>query len=92
MSLTAEDVASIVSAVIEALDERRSMTLEQHDADHRFVQEMAAERRERTQLWREMRIHLAKLGAIGALTALGVMSWYYISHAVIPQSIGVPHG
>lgn len=83
MSLSPNEVAQIVAAVISALDERRSITPEQHDSDHRLVQEMAEERRERAELWREMRKMVVKYGAVGAISALGTMAWYFITHAFV---------
>lgn len=81
--LTPDEVGQLVSAVIHALDERRDMTAEQHAADHRLVQEMAAERRERAELWRDLRKQLAKYGMIAVLSVLGTIGWYYFTHAVV---------
>lgn len=87
MSVTAEDVDLIVNAVLHALDQRRNMSNESHDEDHRLIRQIAAERKERAILYRAMRETVAKWGLLGVLAALCTIVWFFITHAIVTGRI-----
>lgn len=72
MDITDDQLSSIADRIASRIGSRLEISREEHDQHHRFVQTLIEESEERRELWLEMRKSLAKWGAIGLLTAIGL--------------------
>ncbi len=76
--LTDADIHAIADVTAETLQKRRSMTPEQHNADHIYVQRLMERDRKREALWESIKERVAKDGAWYVLVGLVMAVALYI--------------
>lgn len=75
----AKEIAREVAAI---LDERLAVTEKEHAEHHVFLRELIDERRRRREMYEDLRRHLAKWGAVGLLSFLGMVVWYWVRNHI----------
>ena len=73
------EAEEIAAAVVSALDKSRKISPGTHERHHDYVEALVIRDMKRADMYNQIKLHVAKFGALGILGAIGIACWHYFT-------------